>query len=345
MRIPALATVLAVALLPDARPRTAFAEGKPIEPGPWKFGAIAGLNFAQSAYSDNWAGGDRGSIVWVANLEGKAERQFNPTYNHSNVLQLAYGQTSKQVADPDDARKSRWDSPEKSTDLIQFESVARFSLNRYVDPYFSFRLDSQFLDQSDPAGTIRMNPVRLTETAGLARVFHKTEKEEFISRVGFGFRQTFARRFAEAEDGSRKKESFSTRDGGFEFQTTVTEPMLDEKVVYKGKLLVFYPVYFSRSDALEEFDRIALAQDPTREEVQDFWRSPDVNFQNSFTAQITKLLSVNLYLQWVYNKLDEATDVDTSLDPAVLMEKVDAGIRKGGQFKQTLSLGLSYTLL
>ncbi len=317
-------------------------EKKPVEPGPWTLDALVGLNLAQSAYSDNWAGGDKGSIVWVLNSDLKAERQFNTKFNLSNLLQLAYGQTAKQVADPSDPKRNRWDSPEKSTDLILFESVGRWTLNKFVDPFVSFRLDSQFRDQSNPVGEISLNPVKLTETAGLARVHDKSDSSEWISRVGFGFRQTFSKTFVDSV--GEKTERFSTHDGGFEFQSTMTRPILEKRVVYKGKLLVFLPVFYSQSDALEEFDAIARGLDPGREEVADFWRSPDVNFQNAFTAQITKIVSVNLYLQFVYDKFDAATNVDTSLATPILVSEVERGVRKAGQFKQTLSIGLSYAL-
>jgi hypothetical protein len=338
--VAALVSLVSLAL--PARRAFGDEEKKPVEAGPWTFNALVGLNLAQSAYSDNWAGGDKGSIVWVLNSDIEAERQFNPRFNLSNLLQLAYGQTAKQVADPSDPSRNRWDRPEKSTDLILFESVGRWTLNKYVDPFISFRLDSQFRDQSNPIGEIALNPVKLTETAGLARVHVKTETSEWISRVGFGFRQTLSNTFVDSL--GAETERFSTNDGGFEFQSTMTRPILEKRVVYKGKLLVFFPVFYSQSDALEEFDTIALGVDPTREEVAGFWKAPDVNFQNAFTAQITKIISVNLYLQFVYDKFDAATNVDTSLPTPILVSEIERGVRKAGQFKQTLAIGLTYAL-
>jgi hypothetical protein len=338
MRFTRLAILLAAAL-PGA---ASAAEAEPPTPGPWGFHAIVGLNATQSAYSANWAGGDKGSFAWTLNSDLKAERQFNTKFNWSNILQLAYGQTADQVADPSDPTRNRWDSPEKSTDQILFESVGRWTLQRYVDPFVSFRLESQFLDQDNPLGEFHFNPVELTETAGFARVHDKADSSEWISRVGFGFRQTFAKTFADTL--GEKTVNFSTNDGGFEFLTAMTRPILEKRVIYKGRLLVFLPVFTSQKEALEEFDTIAQGVDPTREAIADYWKAPDVNFQNTLTAQITKVVSVNLFVQFVYDKFDAATNVDTSLPLEVLIPEVDSGVRKGGQYKQTLSLGLTYTL-
>ncbi|MFN8178140.1 MAG: DUF3078 domain-containing protein [bacterium] len=328
--------------------------GAPPSPGPWALSVVGGINLAESAFSDNWAGGDKGNINWVLNADLGAKRQLSSKVNWSNQLQLAFGQTSTQRSDAASPSRKSWSTPDKTTDLILFESVGRFTLGAFVDPYLSFRLDSQFLDESDPIGRIALNPIKLTETAGAARVLHCGDadsagcKEEWIVRTGFGFRQSIARSFA---DSTGRKNNFTTNDGGVELQSTAKFPLADKRVLYDAKLLVFLPVFYSRSDALTEFDRIARAADPAREAVADFWKVPDVNFQNTFTSQITSWLNVNLYAQWVYDKFDAATNVvveGAAGDPAVLEKLthvVDAGTRKAGQFKQTLGIGLTYKFL
>jgi hypothetical protein len=335
---PLSALVLALA---SAGPASAADE---IQPGPWKFGAIVGLNLSQSAFSDNWAGGDKGSITWVLKSDLKAERQLNMSFHWANTLQLAYGQTAQQAATA--SGKKRWDSPDKTTDLIQFESLARFTLRKWVDPYVGARLDSQFLDESDAFGrALLFHPVRLKETGGVARVFEKTETTELISRVGFGFRQNIARSFTDPTGATDGTEGVTTNDGGFEFQTNAAYPLAGDRIQYKGELLVFVPVFYSQSGELEDYDALALAADPSHEETADFWRAPDVNFQNTFDAKITEWLSVNLFAQWIYDKFDAATEVDPMLPLADVDAKVQGGIRKSGQFKQTLALALSYRFL
>ena len=130
-------TLLLVALsVLTLQPRQVAAEEvKPLDPGPWNFDTTVGLNLSQSAFSNNWAGGDRGSFVWVLNSDLAAERQFSKSFNLKNQLQLAYGQTARQSADPNQPDRNRWESPDKSTDLIMEDSVGRFTLGAFVDPY------------------------------------------------------------------------------------------------------------------------------------------------------------------------------------------------------------------
>lgn len=325
VRSIALAACLAAAVPAHA------ADPTPPETGPWKFGATTGLNLSQSTFSDNWAGGDRGSIQWVLNSDFSAERQISSRFNLSNLLQLAYGQTSRQNPDPNDPDRRVWDSPDKTTDLITFESVGRFTLLSLVDPYLSMRLDSQFSDESNPTGKIRFNPIKLKEAAGVARVLQKTEDSEVITRLGFAFRQTMAKSFINPPALDTK--SLTSNDGGVEWQTSVIRPVLDKKVLYKGQLLVFQPIFYSKEETLRQ--TVTAGGAP---EVADYWKVTNVNFQNSFSASITKYLSVNLYAQWVYNKLDTKADAGDLAD-------VLRNVRKAGQFKETLALGLTYRLL
>ncbi len=341
------AWMLAVALL--ALATTARAEdAKPIEPGPWKFGTTMGLNLSQSAFSTNWAGGDRGSLVWVLGTQSSAERQFSKSFNWSNSLNLAYGQTAQQVPGTS-ATKLQWDSPDKTTDAIALQSVGRWTLGGPFDPYVAFNAESQFQDQSDPRGKLSLNPIKLKESAGLARMLFKTEDSEGLTRLGFGFRQTMAKTFTDAA--GLNKQSFTTNDGGVDWQTDVKKPLMDKKVLYKGTLLVYQPVFYSKSSALETVDASLRTALPGRESIADFWKATDISFNNNFSAQITKSLGVNLTAQWEYDKFDAAALVDPTLaastDPAVLASyaaQVDKNVRKAGQFKEVLALALTYRL-
>lgn len=335
--------LVALLLAPLLSAGPARAEGPaPVEPGPWKFGEVLALNLSQSSFSSNWAGGDKGSIVWVLTSSTTAERQFSRRFNSSTSLALAYGQTSRQVDDPASPGERTWDVPDKTTDQILLESVGRFTLETYADPYIAVRAESQFRDESNPLGVVELNPVRLKETAGLARVIEKTEDRELITRLGFGFRQTFGRTLVSAAP--KETKSYSSNDGGFEWQTNLKRPILEKRVLWTASLLVFQPVLYSRSTALEDFDRDALAAFPAREEVQDFWKTTDVNLQSTFSAQITKTLGVNLFAQWIYDKFDAAANVDNSQPLAVRIAEIDRNVRKAGQFKETLALALTYRL-
>ncbi len=340
LRIAPLRAALAalVLLAPAARAD----EPKPVEPGPWMFGELLSLNLSQSTFSNNWAGGDRGSIVWVLGSLSSAERQFNTRFNSSTTLQLAYGQTTRQVDDPANPGRRTWDAPDKTTDQVLLESVGRFTLDTYVDPYFAVRAETQFQDQSSPFGTLNFNPVRLKETAGIARVLVKEEDRETITRLGFGFRQVIGRTLLSGAP--RVIEHATTRDGGFEWQTNVKQPLLQKKVLYTSVLLVFQPVFYSLAQSLEDLDRDARLAGLPHEAVKDRWRATNVNFQNTFAAQITKGISVNLYAEFQYTKLGGALKLDPATPVADRLAEVDRNTRKAGQFKETLALGFSYRL-
>ena len=94
----------------------------------------------------------------------------------------------------------------------------------------------------------------------------------------------------------------------------------------------------------------ALAADPARESVKDFWRATNVDFENTFSAQITKVLTVDLFVEWAYARFDAAADVSGALKTLQAsglspLNDVDKNIRKAGQFKETLALGLTFRLL
>jgi hypothetical protein len=338
-------TILFSVLLTLGVPGSAFADDpKPVEPGPWQFSGGFGVNLAQSAYSDNWHGGEAGSFAWVALASLAAERQFSMKFNLANKLQATYGQTAQQVPDPADPRLKKWDTPEKSSDYLAFESVGRFTLRAAVDPFVAFRAETQFTDASSPIGKIPFNPITLKETAGVARMIVKTDTSEVLTRLGLATRQIFAKSFTDPV--TKDKERFTSTDGGIDWQTNIKHPVLKRRVLYTSQLIVYKPLFYSKSDDLQAFDVLAdsaaAARGTTHGPVSDFWKEVEVDFLNVFTSQITKVLSVNLLVQWVYDKFDEAANVDPTLPFDVQEAEIDKNVRKAGQFKETLGLGLTY---
>jgi hypothetical protein len=312
------------------------------KPGPWKLHTVLGATLAQSAFSDNWSGGDKGSLTWVLGLDATAGRQFTRKYNLSNQLLMVYGQRIQQVPSETDPHQLRWERPRKSIDQIRFESVSRFSLGGFVDPFLAVRMESQFRDESNPVGALSLNPVKLTEGAGLARVLKKSKDEEWITKLGFAFRQSFGRSIPGSDP--TETVSFSTNDGGIEWLTAVTQPVLDKRVLYQGRLWVFKPVFFSKADSLVKFDAAAIAAHPERRAVADYWKTVELDFQNTFSAHITRVITVNLVAQLVYTKFNPATNVDLSLPLEQQISTVDLAVRPAAQFKEALTLGLSYSL-
>ncbi len=272
---------------------------------PWAVSVDANLTLTENAYSDNWVGGEAGALSWAFNSNALVERQLAPTLHNKNALRLAFGQTHTQNTETD-----VWSSPAKSTDLIELETILRFTLGGVVDPFASGRVESQFLDASDPGKSRFLNPLRLTESVGVARVLVKEQKREWVARLGAALRQHVDRDvLVDSLRGTR--ETRTTADAGLEFVADFVTPLAQERVTLGSKLTVYHALYYSESDELQGLPN------------EDYWKSPDVDWENTFTAAITKYLMVNLYLQLLYDK-----EVDLA-----------------GRFKQTLCLGLTYKLI
>jgi len=340
-----LAAAGAVLLMVFAAPPHARGEEekKVLEVGRWYPSVESGINLTQSYYSTNWSGGDRGSIAWTFIANATLENQLDPKVNWLNTLKAAFGQTHQQEVDEDGDR--RWDLPEKSTDQLSFETIARFTLGAFVDPFVAGYFETQFRDMSDPNDRpLSFNPLRFKESAGIARQFYKTENRELLSRVGFAVRQN-SRRFFVAETG-RETESETTSDGGLEWVTDQKMKLLSDRIAWTSKLTLNQPLFYSGQedlDALRPDSLIAHGVDP---DIADFPKTVDIDFENIFTNQISKLLSVNLYTRLVYDKYDNSVKPMPGLagEPAN-PEALRMAVRKSGQFKQTLTVGVTYRFL
>jgi hypothetical protein len=272
---------------------------------PWDASVDANLTVTQNAYSDNWEGGEVGSIAWAFTSNSHAQRQFRPTLHTKNTLKLAFGQTHSQ-----DKETKDWAHPVKSTDLIDFETVLRFTFGWFVDPFAAGRVKTQFLDQRDPEEDKFINPVLITESLGVARVLLKEEDREWTARIGGAFRQHIdSNALVDSLAGTR--ESQTTTDGGFQLDSEFVTPLAGDRLSFSSKLTVYKAIFFSESDEVEgQFN-------------EDYWKAPDVDWENIFTASITKYLMVNLYINLLYDK-----EIDV-----------------GGRLKETLSVGLTYKFI
>ncbi len=270
----------------------------------WNTNLVVDLTATQAAYSNSWTGGEVGSFNWVSNMNGAAERQFNDWFNFRSSLKLSYGQTYTQ-----DQETKDWSKPKKSTDLIDWDNVARLTVNQYVDPYAAFRLESQFLDASVEAKKRYLSPMRLTESAGLAHRFYKKGEDQHItSRLGLALREIITK---EIVDSVTLATSNSTQtDGGLE-SVTDASLALSDKLQYTGKLTLYKAFYYSKKDS--------VAGTPQA----DYWKAIDVNWENIVTAQISKIIAVNFYTQLLYDKQ----------------------ISKKGRVKETLGIGFVFKML
>lgn len=256
----------------------------------WKTSLVLDLTATQTAYSDSWVGGEAGALSWVGNLNGAAEKQASPLVNFKSRLKLSFGQIHAQqiVRDPVTGVEDKyWEKPKKSTDLIDWENVGRVTGGWVVDPYAALRLESQFLDASFEAKKRFFNPIKLTESAGIARKLYERDKDQIITRLGFAVREIFRKVII---DSTTLATSDSTlTDGGIESVTDINLS-LRENIQYTGKLTLYKALLFSEKDKLKG------------EPSEDYWKAVDVNWENIISASITKIISVNFYLQFLYDK-------------------------------------------
>jgi hypothetical protein len=272
----------------------------------WMRSLAIDATVAQTSYSDSWVGGEAGAVNWVGNLNSSAEKQLKPWLNFRSSLKLSFGQTITQ-----DAETKNWSKPHKSTDLIDWENVGRLTLHKFVDPYAAFRLESQFLDASMQEKKLYFSPIRLTESAGMARKFYERDKDFITSRLGFALRQTLKSVAFYNDDGTAILTADTTlTDGGFELVTDVVLT-LSERLHYTGKLTVYKAVFFSEKDNVKDTP------------FEDDWKAVDVNWENIFAASVSKIITVNLYTQLLYDKQ----------------------VSKKGRFKETLGIGFVFTLI
>jgi hypothetical protein len=266
----------------------------------WERSADLGLALTQSTYNSHWTGGEAGSVNWIANANAAFSAQFRPKLTWANTIKLAFGQTHIQ-----DQESKEWAKPEKSADRVFFESVWRFKLWQALNPYAAATFESQFLDASVPQVKRYVNPFTLTEAIGLTRVFADTTYLKFVSRLGFALRQYTDNVVVDTI--AATKERRSTTSGGLEWVTDFSHTFADEKMKYDTKLRTFV-AFFRSGDEFSEDD--------------DDWQAPHVAWEHTFSAAISKVVQVQLFVEFLYDK------------------EISEAVR----FKETLALGLTYRM-
>lgn len=295
--------VLVILLLPAV---LFSADSTMTDPTGWQKTLIFDLTTTQTSYSNSWVGGEAGSFNWVGNINGTAEKQLAPSFDFKSTLKMSFGQTVTQ-----DAETKDWGDFVKSTDLIDFENVGRLTKGWVVDPYIAFRLESQFYDGRIDSMKQYFSPLKLTESAGIAKVMHVKDKDQVTTRLGLALRQIIKSEVDTLTDPANYTVEDSTlTDGGLE---SVTDAVfkLSERINYTGKLSLYKAFFFSKSDQVKGT------------ESEDYWKAIDVNWENMITAQVSKIIAVNLYTQILYDKQ----------------------ISKKGRFKETVAIGFVFKLM
>ena len=269
-----------------------------------------------------------------------------PKANWRNTLKLAFGQTHQQKAN--DSGSRFWETPQKSTDLIDFESLLRLTLGKYVDPFAAIAFQSQFQDASDPLGRkLTLNPMQFKESAGIARKFIDTEERALLSRVGFAFRQSTRKTFTDMEVPlTTSTKTDATNDGGIEWVTDYKAKILEKRISWTSKLTVYQPVFYSEKSALDDLSASFLETNGIDADVASLSTRVSSDWENIWSSQITKIISVGLYTRWIYDAYDNSVKPLPTPEGGISNpEAVRGGVRKAGQFKETMSIGVTYRFL
>jgi hypothetical protein len=278
---------------------------RPVVADPWKLDWVVDLTMTQGTYTDNWDGSETGSLAWTLNSNTVAEKAFSRFFN-KNTLILAYGVSYNQDADT-----KGWGSGDKTSDKIDLESTFRWMTGRWAEPIFAFRGISQFLDETNPAEDLWVNPTNLTESVGVTHLFFKEETREWQTRVGVAAKQLIDRNtLLDPMDPFAGRETQVEYQEGAELVNDIKLPLAEDRIIWTSKLSVFQALVDSDADDVKGTPQ------------EDYWKYPDVNFENWFVSNITKHIAVNLYVQLLY----------------------DRQIDRDARFKQTLSFGLTYRL-
>ena len=247
----------------------------------WKLESDLNFQLTQNQFSDNWKGTELSNITWVAKSNSSAEKQMAKWLNNKTTLKLAFGQTHLQQRDA--AGKISWAHPEKSEDKIDLESLYKFTLQSWVDPFFSLRGESQFLDQREANHTLVVNPILLTESAGVMKDIYKTPKNELNMRLGAAFREKLDREQLVA--GSMDRKMITTVDGGAEFVSEFKHIFFAMDANLKSKLWVYQALFNSKS-----------------KELNDDWKATDMIWDTVLTAKLWKSITANLSFTLKYDK-------------------------------------------
>jgi hypothetical protein len=279
-------------------------EAQPSADTGWDLSATFNLTHTQSAYSTNWDGDEQGQLTWNSQFKMVAQKQLNDLFHNRNSLDLEYGQAQTQ-----DRTSESWTQPTKNADKIDFETVLRFTLDGWADPYISGRFLSQFTD-SRAEDIEWINPVTLTESFGAAKTLltNEDKEQEWLMRVGLAVQQHIDRNVYNPV--SLDYETETATYAGVEVVSEFLSQVINENLRVDSKIIIFQAFYNSEKDDLKGLEN------------EDYWQSPDVDWETVFTANITKVLMVNLTTRLLYDK-----EIDTA-----------------GRFKETIAAGITYVL-
>jgi len=257
---------------------------EPSEKSHWRLSSDAVVTFTFNSYNESWDRLESGSLLWIGRSTTFAAKQLSERLYHENVMKLAFGQIKYA-----DRENKRWSSPQKSTDLIDLETLLKFKMNNFsADPFLSLRAVSQFYDVRDSDNYRYANPLTLTKSLGATKYLLKQQDKSFRMRLGGALRvnmdrDTIPYGYVDGRWESGKQETSVITDAGAELVTEFRVKRSDAGSM-SGKLTIFE----------------ALAR-PSHLQTEG-WRHPDVSFETTINVNITKHLIFNYMMRLIYDR-------------------------------------------
>ncbi|MDR0306060.1 MAG: hypothetical protein LBI42_04390 [Chitinispirillales bacterium] len=262
----------------------------------WQLSAEACITSTFNSFTENWDRSESGSFLWAARSTNIAVKQLSRRLYHENSLKIAFGQTKLQ-----DKETKKWSSPQKSTDLIDFETSLKFKLEDFsLKPFLSLRAVSQFYDTRDPDNCRYANPATFTKSFGLAKYLLKNPDISWQVRWGGALRCNIDRDAMPYEYTGEewikldRRETSVITDAGTELVTEFKMKRGGAGSI-AGKLTVFE----------------ALARPADLQTAG--WRYPDVSLETIVNINITRHLIFNYMVQFIF---DRETDPDPKIRQA-----------------------------
>ncbi len=239
------------------------------------FSTNISLTLSQSAYSDNWVGEELGTVSWVINSKTRASRHLSELILLKSNLTLAFGQTHQQQLD-EDGKKS-WEKAKKSSDKIDWDNLFILQLKKYVDPFFSIRWESQFIDKSDSENTLIINPMRFTDSLGITKEIINLDDHQLSARLGGAFRQTLDRSDSVQDD--------LVFDGGIELINEYRGNLDSGNINFSSRLILYQALYNSEGD-----------------DIDDDWKSLDITWENSIITKLWTIINLSFNFDLIFDK-------------------------------------------
>ncbi|MDH4222954.1 MAG: DUF3078 domain-containing protein [candidate division Zixibacteria bacterium] len=261
-----LLIIISLFLIPVICFSAEVTSGKKLPEYGWEKELVSSLNLTQSTF-DHWIQGGENTLAWQLNVNTRFENEQG-NYNWANTGKIAYGKSK--VGDAE----SR-----KTADEIKLETVLTYKLSLYVNPYVAFKGETQFTtgyaytDTSKRAISDFFDPAYFTQSLGLGY----SPGKEFKTRLGFALKETFTDNYPipYADDPDTP-----------EIEKTKVEAGMDLVVEFKKKLAenILFSSKLDSFSNLKRFDTI------------------DVNWDNLFSAKVSKIISANYNFTLLYDK-------------------------------------------